>query len=346
MEKSYNNLPICILALLLLSACGGESSVASVPEVASTDTLPAVPSERTQQEIVYAWVNNLNVREKPNTISKVVDQVNAKAPLVYRGERTDFTEEITLRGTTYNEVWIKVTTANDKTGWVYQGAVSENGEPRVLANGATIDVFGDDHSTTNLDTDSGCSCDFRAAEDNYKAGIFYTDMEGNGSIVINGQVEALTGGRVGKRDQYRDQSLQVDWITLRESGPVLLFGQEIDVNNYEENRDMLVQTLLVMREMPNDIPIQKVGQVGMGITGEFRSMVSEALEIAKSEKKKGNGGVPMEMKYSNARYDCFIQADVVGMTDSFGDKYAGTIEVKDKSGKLLAKRRLWGSCGC
>ena len=101
-----------------------------------------------------------------------------------------------------------------------------------------------------------------------------------------------------------------------------------------------------MDEMPESIPIKKNGTVGMGTTGEFRSMGQEAIDIAKKLKKEGNKGVPMKMFFSNATFDVEIEGNVDGKTDSGGDTYTGTIKVRAKDGRLLGSRVFWGSCQC
>ena len=196
--------------------------------------------------------------------------------------------------------------------------------------------------------DSGCSCSFRGKKDDWKSSIFTSTMEDmmQGCITLNGKNEELVGKRTDRRAEIRKRGYDKHWIELNERGGFYIFGKKIDVNDYEDNRDMLVQTLLLMDEMPNSIPIKKNGTVGMGTTGEFRSMGQEAIDIAKKLKKEGNKGVPMKMYFSNAIYDVEIEGNVDGKTDSGGDTYAGTIKVRAKDGRLLGSRQFWGSCQC
>ena len=87
---------------------------------------------------VIAWVDKLNIREQPNTKSKVIAQVKENATLILTGEKTDFTETIKLRGNSYTEPWVKVETAKGQQGWVFQGAIKQPGEDKgTVLNSAT-----------------------------------------------------------------------------------------------------------------------------------------------------------------------------------------------------------------
>ena len=72
---------------------------------------------------IYTWVNELRMREEPSTNSPIVVTLKEGEPLEYGGEKSDFTEKISLRGTLFDEPWLKVTTKSGKEGWVYGGGV-------------------------------------------------------------------------------------------------------------------------------------------------------------------------------------------------------------------------------
>jgi len=63
------------------------------------------------------------MREEATTNSPIVITLKEGEPLDYGGERSDFTEKISLRGTLFDEPWLKVTTKSGKEGWVYGGGV-------------------------------------------------------------------------------------------------------------------------------------------------------------------------------------------------------------------------------
>lgn len=81
------------------------------------------------EDVVYTWVDNLNIRAAPNTKGNVVTKVSVKQPLVFTGERSDKPETIVLRGVAYYEPWLKIK-VDGKEGWVFGGAVKREGEEK------------------------------------------------------------------------------------------------------------------------------------------------------------------------------------------------------------------------
>jgi hypothetical protein len=334
------------LICLAFSGCGNEGASTA------SDTPTTSPSENIDPtigaEIRYAWVDKLNIRKAPNAASAVVAQVREGDALTFNGEQTETTEKINLRGKTFDEPWIKVTTTDGKTGWVYGGAV-EFKTANSKAISVTIDEFGDDNWSEGAESESGCSCSFRGNKDDYKSNVFGSNLNGIASIKLNGKVLELKGGRTGERFSFYKRSFDKAWITLSERSPFLLFGEKIDTRSddwYNETREELVKTLLVMDELPRTIPIEKVGQIGMGTSAEFRDMTQEALEMAKKEQEKGNTGVPAEWVFRNADFECHIIGNVDGKNDSGGDTYAGEMVIKSRDGTVLAKQKIWGDCAC
>lgn len=223
--------------------------------------------------------------------------------------------------------------------------VGENKMPPIKA----VSIKWIDGLCVGLDKeDTGCSCSFRAEKDNYKSSVFEADMEGNACINLGGAAkEMLTGKQIDRRMDYYKQSFDKVWISLNEQGEDLIFGQKLNMgDNYEEHRVELVKTLLVMDEIPQEIPIAMNGTVGMGYRSEVRSMCSEALQMAKAAKAKGDTGPAMEMLYTNDNYEVHIKGKVIGKTDSGSDRYNGTMKVKDKNGNILATSPVWGACQC
>ncbi len=213
---------------------------------------------------------------------------------------------------------------------------------------ATLEPFEFGDCTPVMEDDSGCSCDFRPEKDNYKSSLFISNIEETACVKVNGSIQSLTGGRIDNRSELYQQSFQEHWITLKEDGTFLIFGEDARPGNdfYKRNREKLVQTLLVMDELPKEIPLQFVGTTGMGMRAEIRDMASEALTIAIEAKANGNTGIPMQMLYKNDQYDILITGNIDGKNDSGGDTYAGTIELKSKDGETLDKKNIWGDCNC
>ncbi len=93
----------------------------------AVDTLATPPPSKVaptnQSVVIYAWVDRLRIRTEADTKADIVAEVAEGAALEFLGEKSDFTEKITLRGTLFNEPWLKVRTASGKEGWIYGGGV-------------------------------------------------------------------------------------------------------------------------------------------------------------------------------------------------------------------------------
>ena len=82
------------------------------------------------KDLVYAWVDKLNIRAEANTKGKIVASVQSSDALEFTGEKSGASETIVLRGVVYDEPWLKVFTKNKTEGWVYGGAVKEKGSSK------------------------------------------------------------------------------------------------------------------------------------------------------------------------------------------------------------------------
>ena len=72
---------------------------------------------------IYVWVNKLRLRSEANTKSKIVAILKEGEALKFLKERSDFREKINLRGTLFDEPWLKVSTKSGIEGWVYGGGI-------------------------------------------------------------------------------------------------------------------------------------------------------------------------------------------------------------------------------
>lgn len=85
---------------------------------------PATTEEKAPASIeIYVWVDKLRLRAEPTTQSDMIATLREGEALTFKNERSDFTEKINLRGTLFDEPWLKVATQNDQEGWVYGGGV-------------------------------------------------------------------------------------------------------------------------------------------------------------------------------------------------------------------------------
>lgn len=72
---------------------------------------------------LYVILDNLNVREKPDTDSKILDRLKLHDMVQFLNETTDFEEEIDLGDYRVTDRWVKVKTARGKIGWAFGGGV-------------------------------------------------------------------------------------------------------------------------------------------------------------------------------------------------------------------------------
>lgn len=72
---------------------------------------------------IFVWVDKLRLRKKPDTKSEILQELDEGEVLLFFNEKSPFTEKINLRGTIYDEPWLKVKTNENKIGWVYGGAI-------------------------------------------------------------------------------------------------------------------------------------------------------------------------------------------------------------------------------
>ena len=211
---------------------------------------------------------------------------------------------------------------------------------------ASLEAFAFTECQALMEDDSSCACDFRPQKDNFKTSLLVSDMEDNACIKVNGNILNLKGERIDERLALEEQAYMENWITLKEGGIYQIFGADASQREYEENRAILIEALLVMDEMPAEIPMQFVGTTGMGMRAELRDMATEAMEMAKKARAEGNTGVPMQILYQNDQFEVLITAYVDGRNDSGGNTYAGTIELKSKDGDILDTKHIWGGCDC
>ena len=75
----------------------------------------------------------------------------------------------------------------------------------------------------------------------------------------------------------------VDWLVVGNDGSMLLFGKSVQL---ETLQSALLDSLVKMKEVPSEIPIKFGEEILMGMRGEVRTEVQDALE--KAGKKKQN----------------------------------------------------------
>ncbi len=208
-----------------------------------------------------------------------------------------------------------------------------------------------DNSCGNVDKeDTGCTCSFRASKDDYSTSVISSAFDGNACMQFSGMgIIEMKGGLTNNgRALWTKRSQMEHWITLNEKGEDTIFDDPMNIaDNYEQHLSELVSALLVMDEMPDEIPYQTNGTVGMGHRSNVRDLCTDAIQAAKQAKSKGDSGPQTELLYQNEAYEVILNCTVIGKTDSFSDKYECKAIIKDKkTGKELGSQVVWGSCQC
>lgn len=123
---------LVILFAMIITACSSSSNGSSDRSQQENSEIEGQEQEQDYQanETLIAWVDLLNVRAEPNTKGEIVASLRENATVTYTGERTDESETIELRGTSFEEPWLKIRTADGKEGWVFGGAVRREGESK------------------------------------------------------------------------------------------------------------------------------------------------------------------------------------------------------------------------
>ncbi|MBC8753404.1 SH3 domain-containing protein [Kordia sp. YSTF-M3] len=139
MKFNSLTLKLCTLFILFSLISCEEKTKQETPK-----TTPETTSETTEtpkeNNTYYAWVDNINVRNASNTKGKVIGTYSSSDPLEFTGTKSDAKDIIVLRGVAYDENWLKITTTDNKEGWVFGGAVKKEGDKK--GNGIiTKDVF-------------------------------------------------------------------------------------------------------------------------------------------------------------------------------------------------------------
>lgn len=140
-----------ILCLLVISALGiwscQSDRVDSDPPAAVPAQEPSVDLAKKEQVTFVVNIDRLRMRETAGEKGKVVKELEKGTILYDEGEVSDFTTRIKLRGITFDEPWLKVSTADNTLGWIYAGAIHLGTTPdselgKILREKRLINLFG------------------------------------------------------------------------------------------------------------------------------------------------------------------------------------------------------------
>ena len=170
-------------------------------------------TQKTEKEktvtTLYAWVDKLRIREQPTTKSEIVAEVKEGTSFIYLNEKTDYKDKISLRGTLYNEPWLKIKTQDDKVGWVYGGAVKFY-EPIVDSNPSPYDKCMEYRKKFKFDAFYKCEEQVRKKQlkkdarfiSPVKNGLTFTLLTGEKVMIENDTSESTSNTIVRKYSHY------------------------------------------------------------------------------------------------------------------------------------------------
>lgn len=189
--------------------------------------------------------------------------------------------------------------------------------------------------------DTGCSCGFRMNKDDYKSSVFISDYGQAACITIDGKTEALEGSW----QSHANLAERDIWIVMND-GSSTLFGNPVNLADYDDTAGRLVQALLSLDKIPDEIPIENNTTAGMAIR-EVRDMCNDAIDTARKLRRVGERGYGAYFSFASDTFTVIIEADVdkSARSDS-GTAYVGEMTVITKDGTLVDQRKVWGHCGC
>lgn len=151
MRNTIKQLMKRTLWLLMLSglgiwACQSEPGESDPPANPSTEK-SSVEVEGKEALTFVVNIDRLRMRETAGEKGKVIKELEKGTVLYDEGEVSDFTTRIKLRGITFDEPWLKVSTADNTVGWIYAGAIHLGTTPdselgKILREKRLINLFG------------------------------------------------------------------------------------------------------------------------------------------------------------------------------------------------------------
>lgn len=337
-----------LLFLIAITSCSSNSADSKASNVESKEQEVLQKPENQ----VIAWVDNLNIREQPNIKSKVVAQAKEHDVLTLTGEKTDFSETISLRGQTYTEPWVKVKTAAGIEGWAFQGAIRRPGEdkgtalnPETIPTTDILGTFGFSDCDEKVIGDGGCSCSFSTGDRFKGPTVFLTNMAESACVKINGQMQVMQFKEIDMQKTLAQLSNSKNWITINQSGPILYFGKPLQSYGYDNGIEFLTDVILASGKTIPDIPIENKSE-GMAIR-EVRDMAKDAIANAKTLRAKGFGDSLQYLTYGNGSYEVTVRTRRMTNYEGEADHYDGVLMLWAKDGDTpLDTKVVKGNCGC
>ena len=140
-----------VLILILLTtgiwSCQSDNKPAESPAENAAPKQTETTDEAGEQTTFIVNIDRLRMRETAGEKGKVIKELEKGTVLYDEGEVSDFTTRIKLRGITFDEPWLKVSTADNTIGWIYAGAIHLGTTPdsqvaKILREKRLINLFG------------------------------------------------------------------------------------------------------------------------------------------------------------------------------------------------------------
>ncbi len=102
-------------------------TAAPAPQTAAA----APPAAATpKQTMLYVTIDQLKMRKEPGLKGKSIGSLDLYSQVYYTGQRTDWTQEISLGLEKVKDRWVKIRTKEGKEGWVFGAGVNYYKEKR------------------------------------------------------------------------------------------------------------------------------------------------------------------------------------------------------------------------
>ena len=100
----------------------------STTQPAATPAKPAAAAPK--QTMLYVTIDQLKMRKEAGLKSKTIGQLDLYEQVYFTGQRTEWTQEISLGYEKVTDRWVKVRTKDGKEGWVFGAGVNYYKEKR------------------------------------------------------------------------------------------------------------------------------------------------------------------------------------------------------------------------
>lgn len=111
---------IFLFPIILISCKNTNSDETPKPNSIPQDSIEYSDNNAVE---VFVSVDKLRLRKSPDTKSEILQELNEGERLWFLNEKSHFKEKINIRGTIYDEPWLKVKSEENNIGWVYGGAI-------------------------------------------------------------------------------------------------------------------------------------------------------------------------------------------------------------------------------